>query len=93
MAKLLNQREINNYLIQIPQWKQEGNKIKCLYKFKNFIEAIAFVNKLVEPSEKADHHPDLSISYNKVTVNLTTHDSGGLTLKDFNLAKTFSEIH
>jgi len=54
--------------------------------------AIAFVNKLVAPSEAAGHHPDIEISYNKVTVNLTTHDAGGLTEKDFALAQEISAL-
>lgn len=51
-----------------------------------------FVNKLVEPAEAAGHHPDLSISYNKVTVSLTSHDAGGLTESDFEMAKTISAL-
>ena len=55
-------------------------------------EAIAFVDRLVEPAEAAGHHPDLAISYNQVTVSLTSHDAGGLTQKDFALAQTISNI-
>ncbi|OKH13159.1 4a-hydroxytetrahydrobiopterin dehydratase [[Limnothrix rosea] IAM M-220] len=89
---LLNESEIQSNLATLPHWQREGDTIQKVYKFKNFIEAIAFVNKLVEPSETAGHHPDLSISYNKVTVNLTTHDAGGLTKKDFSLAETFEKL-
>jgi 4a-hydroxytetrahydrobiopterin dehydratase len=56
------------------------------------VEAIAFVNQIVEPAEAAGHHPDLEISYNKVTVSLTTHDAGGLTSKDFDLAQVISKL-
>ena len=62
------------------------------FEFKDFVEAIAFVDKLVEPAEAAGHHPDLSISYNEVTVSLTSHDAGGLTSKDFELAQTISDL-
>ena len=55
--------------------------------------AIAWVNKLVAPSEAAGHHPDIEISYNKVRVNLTTHDAGGLTEKDFQLAQEISTLN
>jgi 4a-hydroxytetrahydrobiopterin dehydratase len=92
MAQLLTKTEIEEYLTKLPQWKDEGDTIVCLRKFKNFIEAIEFVNKLVDPAEKACHHPDLSISYNKVIITLSTHDSGGLTIKDFDLAKIISAI-
>ena len=67
--------------------------IESLNYFKDFIEAIAWVNKLVPPSESAAHHPDIEISYNKVTVNLTTHDAGGLTEKDFALAQEISQLN
>jgi 4a-hydroxytetrahydrobiopterin dehydratase len=61
-------------------------------KFKDFVAAMDFVNKLVEPAEAAGHHPDLAISYNKVTISLTTHDAGGLTEKDFAMAKQISSL-
>jgi len=93
MTQLLNQTQIQEYLTKLPQWELEGNTIKCLRKFKNFIEAIEFINKLVDPAENACHHPDLSISYNKVTISLTTHDSGGLTIKDFELAQIIDQIN
>ncbi len=60
--------------------------------FKNFLDAIEFVNKLVAPAEAAGHHPDITISYNRVTISLTTHDAGGLTQKDLTLAKTLAQL-
>lgn len=87
-----NQTEIEQKLQAIPQWKQKEQTITRTFKFKNFVEAIAFVNKLVEPAEAAGHHPDLEISYNKVVVSLTSHDAGGLTQKDFDLAQTISGL-
>ncbi len=92
MATRLTDTEIQAQLSQFPEWSKVDNKIQRLFKFKNFVEAIDFVNKLVEPAEAADHHPDIEISYNKVTVNLTTHDAGGLTQKDFDLAGTFNQL-
>ena len=73
-------------------WTVEGKQLRSTRLFKDFIEAIAFVNKLVAPSEAAGHHPDIEISYNKVTLNLTTHDAGGLTDKDFALAQEISTL-
>jgi len=87
-----SQTEIERELQTIPQWQQSEQTITRTFKFKNFPEAIAFVNRLVEPAEAAGHHPDLSIAYNKVTVALTTHDAGGLTDKDFSLAKTIADL-
>jgi 4a-hydroxytetrahydrobiopterin dehydratase len=70
----------------------EGQQLERTWIFKDFVEAIAFVNKLVEPAETAGHHPDIAISYNKVSVSLTTHDAGGLTEKDFQLALVISQL-
>lgn len=75
----------------MPWWTVEGKQIKCSRKFKDCIEAINFVNRLVEPAEAAGHHPDLEISYNKQTIILTTHDAGGLTETDFELAQAIAK--
>lgn len=91
-AMPLTQTEIDQKIQAIPQWQQEQQTITRTFKFKNFVEAITFVNQLVEPAEAAGHHPDLAISYNKVTVSLTTHDAGGLTQMDFDLAQTISVL-
>jgi 4a-hydroxytetrahydrobiopterin dehydratase len=92
MASLLSDTEIQKRASQLSGWTVEGTQLRCTRQFKDFIEAIAFVNKLVEPSETAGHHPDIEISYNKVTVNLTTHDAGGLTEKDFVLAQEIAAL-
>ncbi len=89
---VLSPLEIKNKLANLPNWKTNGKEISHTYIFKDFVTAIDFVNRLVEPAENAGHHPDLSISYNKVTVNLTTHDQGGITEKDFNLAEKIVAI-
>jgi 4a-hydroxytetrahydrobiopterin dehydratase len=91
-SSLLSDTEIKERASQLSGWTVEGNQLRCTRKFKDFIEAIAFVNKLVDPSETAGHHPDIEISYNKVTVNLTTHDAGGLTETDFALAQEISAL-
>ena len=64
-------------------WKLEGDAISKQYTFKDFMEAIAFVNRLAPECEKADHHPDILISYKRVTLTYSTHSEGGLTEKDF----------
>jgi 4a-hydroxytetrahydrobiopterin dehydratase len=91
-AMPLTQAEIDQKIQTIPQWQQSEQTITRTFEFKNFVEAIAFVDQLVEPAEAAKHHPDLAISYNKVTVSLSSHDAGGLTDKDFAMAKTISNI-
>jgi 4a-hydroxytetrahydrobiopterin dehydratase len=92
MASLLTDAEIQERANQLEGWTVEGKELRITRKFKNFVEAIAFVNQIVEPAEAAGHHPDLEISYNKVTVSLTTHDAGGLTSKDFDLAQVISKL-
>ena len=92
MTKLLEQSQITAELAQLQGWSLEGKKIKSVRKFKDFIEAVNFVNKLVEPAEAAGHHPDLEISYNKVIICLSTHDAGGITDKDIALAKVISKL-
>lgn len=89
---VLSDREIQDRATQLLDWKIEGKTLIRTWTFANFIEAIDFVNRLVAPAERLGHHPDLSISYNKVSVSLTTHDAGGLTEKDFELAGVLSAL-
>ena len=71
----------------VPGWESNGKEIIRTYKFKDFAEAMAFVNKVAGLAEAADHHPDINIRYNKVRLTLSTHSAGGLTEKDFALAR------
>ena len=64
-------------------WRLEGHVIVKLFAFSGFPEAVAFVSRLVPGAEAADHHPDVTINYRRVTVSFTTHSEGGLTEKDF----------
>lgn len=92
MSELLSAEEISQRVSKLSDWKLEGNKLQCVKIFKDFVEAISFVNQLVNPAEASQHHPDIEISYNKVIINLTTHDAGGLTEKDFSMAKEISAL-
>ncbi|MGF1539036.1 MAG: 4a-hydroxytetrahydrobiopterin dehydratase [Pleurocapsa sp.] len=89
---VLNETEINRQLQTLSGWTKNGDTIARTFEFKDFLGAIDFVNKLVKPAEAAGHHPDLAISYNKVSISLTTHDAGGITQKDFDLAREISEL-
>ncbi|MGH8002134.1 MAG: 4a-hydroxytetrahydrobiopterin dehydratase [Brasilonema sp.] len=93
MAQLLTEAEIQERANHLPHWRVEGSTLQLTRTFKDFIRAIEFVNKLVEPAESAAHHPDIEIAYNKVKISLTTHDAGVLTQKDFDLAKVISQIN
>jgi 4a-hydroxytetrahydrobiopterin dehydratase len=91
MSKL-NLAQIKSALAATPEWKKKGSTITRLYQFKDFPAAIKFVNAVARLAEKAWHHPDIDIRWNKVTLTLTTHDAGGLTKKDFELAKKFDQL-
>jgi 4a-hydroxytetrahydrobiopterin dehydratase len=75
-------------LERTPGWERSGSEIRRTYRFRDFREALAFVNRVGDLAERAGHHPDIDIRYNTVTLALTTHDAGGLTSKDFDLART-----
>lgn len=92
VPSLLNQADVAVRMRNLPGWITDGQQLSCTYKFENFVEAIAFVNRLVTPAEAAQHHPDLAISYNKVTLQLTTHDAGGLTDLDFLVAESAAQL-
>jgi 4a-hydroxytetrahydrobiopterin dehydratase len=68
------------------QWDREGDELVKTVTKKDFVEAMLFVNAVADLAEAANHHPDIAISWNKVTLHLTTHSAGGLTQADFDLA-------
>jgi 4a-hydroxytetrahydrobiopterin dehydratase len=90
--KKLSAPEVKTALAAVPDWKKTGATIARTYQFKNFPAAIIFVHAVAGFAEKAWHHPDIDIRWNKVTLALTTHDAGGLTKKDFVLAKKFDAL-
>ncbi|MBI2929014.1 MAG: 4a-hydroxytetrahydrobiopterin dehydratase [Verrucomicrobia bacterium] len=85
MAKLTSS-QIKRALAALSQWSRSRSVITRTYEFDDFVQAMTFVNKVARLAEKAQHHPDIDIRWNKVTLALTTHDAGGLTEKDFELA-------
>lgn len=84
--------EIKTALAGVPHWKKEGSTIIRTFQFKDFPAAIRFVERLAEIAEREAHHPDIDIRWNKVTLALSTHDAGGLTQKDFSLARKFDAL-
>lgn len=88
----LTAKQIKDALPAVPQWRRKGQIIARTYEFKDFPAAIRFVNAVARLAEKAWHHPDIDIRWNKVTVALTTHDEGGLTGKDIALAEKFDRL-
>ena len=89
---LLSEEKIREELKGLEGWEHKGNEIVKQFKFKNFVESVGFVNKTAILAEKADHHPDILIRYNKVNLTLSTHSEGGLTEKDFNLAHEIEKV-
>jgi len=85
--KTLSTRQITRQMKSVPQWSKRGRTIRRRYVFAGFPGAVAFVNRVARGAEKANHHPDIDIRWNKVTLVLTTHSRGGLTGKDFSLAR------
>ena len=79
---LLSKAEIDEQLKALNGWTLDGKAIRKQFTFKGFPEAVAFVNRLVPDAERADHHPDITINYRRVTLSWSTHDEGGLTAKD-----------
>ena len=87
---LLEQNKIRSRLAEIEGWEQEEREIRRTYKFRDFRQSIAFLVQVAILAEKANHHPDITINWNKVTLALSTHSAGGLTEKDFDLARSIN---
>ncbi len=78
--------EIRELTRSLPSWKRRGAVLRRTFEFADFLQAMKFVNAVARAAEKAQHHPDIDIRWNQVRLALTTHDAGGLTAKDFDLA-------
>tara|TARA_B100000700_G_C14866730_1_gene771332 strand:- start:443 stop:727 length:285 start_codon:yes stop_codon:yes gene_type:complete len=89
---LLSADQIKNLSKQLPGWEVKGASINRAYKFKNFVEAFAFMTQVAFIAEKINHHPDWENTYNVVKIKLTTHDLGGLTNIDIKMANSINEI-
>ena len=88
----LTDAEIATRLKSVPDWKVDSGELTRTYAFKDFLSALAFVNDVGQIAEKGGHHPDIDIRFNKVRLALVTHDAGGLTAKDFEMAAELSKI-
>ena len=86
MAELLDDQQIEARLGELDGWARDGDEISKRFDRGDFVGAVEFVRRLVDPAEELGHHPDLSISWSEVTVSVTTHSAGGLTANDFELA-------
>jgi 4a-hydroxytetrahydrobiopterin dehydratase len=91
MARL-NDEEIEQRLGELDGWERAGDAIERTFELEDFKGSVDFVNELTPIAEEMNHHPDLAISWNKVTVTVTTHSEGGLTANDFELARRIATL-
>lgn len=90
--KKLSNEEIENLKINLPGWKIENESLKKRFSFQNFAESLEFVNRVGAIAERRDHHPDIFFGWGYAEFLITTHDAGGLTGNDFDLAREIDEI-
>ena len=88
----LTEEQIKENLAELDGWKTENKKLKKRFEFENFAESLEFVNKVGEIAKEADHHPDIYFGWGYAEIELTTHDTGGLTHNDFDVAGEIDEI-
>lgn len=89
---VLSDGEIDARLHQRSGWERDGDAIRREFKFDDFVGSVEFLNRIVPVAEEMNHHPDLSISWNRVVVSLSTHSQGGLTEDDFKLAERIDSL-
>ena len=82
----LTEERLAEGLSMLPEWSQNGDSIQRTFSFDDFIKSMGFVNAVAEKAESVQHHPDILVRYNKVTLTLSTHDAGGLSEKDLSFA-------
>lgn len=90
--KCLSSEDIETHLVQLPGWRLEANVLKTSLQFSDFTSAFAFMTQVAMIAEKMNHHPDWQNVYNRVDINLSTHEAGGVTDLDIQLAKKITTI-
>jgi 4a-hydroxytetrahydrobiopterin dehydratase len=86
----LDENELKKVVANLPEWRLDEGKLVRDFSFADFVAAMDFVNKIAAEAESAGHHPDIDIRYNKVRLGLVTHDAGGITAKDVEMAEQLS---
>lgn len=93
MPSTIDDQELRTALAnRLRDWKQTGNTLERTFQFADFRTAMAFVNKVADEAELIQHHPDITINYNKVRMTLSSHDAGGITRRDLDLAGRINEV-
>ena len=88
----MDAEQIDARLSTLPEWTLSGESLQRTIGFDDFKSAMTFVNRVADVAEEAQHHPDILVRYAKVSLTLTTHDAGGLTEKDFDMASTLESV-
>jgi len=92
MSTVLTQSEIDAALPGLPGWATNAGTIERVFQFDDFAQAMVFVNRIADAAEAANHHPDILVNYNKVTLTLVSHDSGGVTQRDLRMAAKINGV-
>lgn len=92
MTTKLPEATIKSELESLPEWSEVSGAIQRTFQFEKFTEAMTFVSKVADYAEHEQHHPDMLIRYNMVTITVSTHDAGGITEKDFALARAANDL-
>jgi 4a-hydroxytetrahydrobiopterin dehydratase len=92
MIEKLSKEQVETGLEALSEWTLNGESIQRTFGFDDFIGAIAFVTRVAERAEIVQHHPDILVRYNKVTLTLSTHDAGGLSSRDLEFAKVCDQL-
>ncbi len=94
--KAISVADVELALHDLPEWRleisREGGRIVRHWTFADFVQAMIFVNRVAELAEEAGHHPDIDMRYSRVTLGLVTHDAGGITERDLNMARRLNEV-
>ncbi len=88
----LHSKEIKLHLQAVPDWSKRAQTIFRIFKFEGFLNSVDFVDRIAKKAQKMNHHPDIDVRFDQVTLTLSTHDEGGVTEKDFLLASQCDEV-
>ena len=88
----LTAKQVILHLKALPDWSKRAKTIRRTFKFEGFLKSVAFVDRIAKKAQKNNHHPDIDIRFNQVILTLSTHDEGGITEKDFSLARQCDEV-
>jgi len=88
----LTTKQVSLRLKSVPNWSKRARTISRTFEFEGFLKSINFVNRIARKAQRMNHHPDIEIRFDRVTLKLTTHDEGGITKKDFSLARQCEEV-